>query len=238
MPDALLSATEIEVERALLRVYQEHTDNPLRRMVTAQSIANELFETAGYPYDVGKRNNVDRLIGKVSKRLEDAGLIEEPDSYNGKNGFRVVSEEGRKAVGNIDFVAAKIRSQFSREIFHPSLPNAAWNAFRSGDYDTAVNEAFKALESSIRKKCLGQNSIGATDNGVSLMRKAFDVAAGPLTDTAATPGRKERRRELFTGAFGELRNPVAHGDPTIADPLIAVEEIMTAGALQRIVDGA
>jgi hypothetical protein len=46
------------------------------------------------------------------------------------------------------------------------------------------------------------------------------------------------RCELFTGALGELRNPKAHQDPTITDPLVAVEEIMTAGALLRIVDRA
>jgi hypothetical protein len=35
-----------------------------------------------------------------------------------------------------------------------------------------------------------------------------------------------------------LRNPKAHGGPTITDTLIAVEEMMIAGALQRIVDNA
>jgi hypothetical protein len=69
------------------------------------------------------------------------------------------------------------------------------------------------------------------------MRKAFDPKSGLITDMAAQPpSRKDRRCELFTGAFGELRNPKAHGDPTITDPLIAVEELMTAGTLQRIVE--
>ena len=208
-------------------------------MTTAQSIAIGLFETGGYTtLDAEKRNEVDRRIGRASKALEDADLIQEPDSYNGKNGFRVISDKGRRALAEIDFAAAKVRSRYSRDMFHPSLPDAAWNAFRSGHYDTAVNEAFKALESSIRKKGLGQNGIGVTDNGVTLMRKAFDVNAGPLTDKAATPGRKERRRELFTGECGKLRNPVAHGDPTVTDPLVAVEEMIAVGMLKRIVDAA
>jgi hypothetical protein len=37
---------------------------------------------------------------------------------------------------------------------------------------------------------------------------------------------------LFTGAFGELRNPKAQGDPTKAEPLVSVEEMMTAGTLR------
>jgi hypothetical protein len=237
-PDALLDATEVEVERAVLRVYQEYSDDQLRRMATAQAIANKLFETGGYPYDVGKRNSIDRLISRASKKLEDAGLIEEPDSANGKNGYRQISDEGRKSVSKDDIIAAKVRSQFSRDMFHPSLSTAAWNSFRSGDYDTGVFEVFKTLESAIRKKGAGKNGITDGDYGVTLMRKAFDSNSGPLTDMAATPSRRDRRRELFTGAFGELRNPKAHGDPTITDPLVAVEEMMAAGMLQRIVDAA
>jgi hypothetical protein len=67
-PEALLHATEIEIERAVLRVYQERADDQLRPMTTAQAISNELFETGGYPYDVGKRNDIDRLISRPRKR--------------------------------------------------------------------------------------------------------------------------------------------------------------------------
>ncbi len=55
---------------------------------------------------------------------------------------------------------------------------------------------------------------------------------------AFPPDRDRCAGELFTGAFGELRNPKAHGDPTITDPLVAVEEMMAVGTLQRIVDNA
>ena len=236
--DALLGATELEVERAVLQVYQEHTNHQFRGMTTSQTIADQLFEIGGYAYEVGRRNSAHRLISRASKKLEDAGLIEEPDSHNGRNGYRTISEKGRRAVSEIEFIAAKVRSQFVREMFHPSLPDAAWNSFRSGDYDTAVFEAFKAVESAVRKKSVGKNSITDRDYGVILMKKAFDPKSGPLTDTRATPSRRERRCELFTGAFGELRNHKAHGDPIILDPLAAVEEMMTAGTLQRIVDTA
>jgi hypothetical protein len=43
--------------------------------------------------------------------------------------------------------------------------------------------------------------------------------------------------ELFTGSLGDLRNPKAHHDPVVADPLVAVEEMMVASALLRILDG-
>ena len=37
------------------------------------------------------------------------------------------------------------------------------------------------------------------------------------------------------GAMGELRNPKAHSDPTITDPREAIEELMTASLLLRMV---
>ena len=115
--------------------------------------------------DVRKRNEVGKAIGRAWKGLEDSGLIEEPDSYNGKNGFRIPSEKGKAADAVSDIAGAKIRSNFGREMFQPSLPDAAWNAFRAGDYDTAVFEALKAVEIAVRKKGLGKNGILATDYG-------------------------------------------------------------------------
>ena len=69
------------------------------------------------------------------------------------------------------------------------------------------------------------------------MKKAFDPNDGPLRDKAAPPTRQKARCDLFTGAFGEIRNPKGHNDPTITDALVAAEELMAAGVL-RIVDNA
>jgi uncharacterized protein (TIGR02391 family) len=183
---------------------------------------------------------VEKAISRAWRALEKADFIEEPDPDNGKNGYRVATESGRAAIMDVDFGATKVRSMVTREMFHPSLPDAAWNAFRVGDYDTAVFEAFKAVESAVRKK-FDQRKPGAlteTDYGNMLMTKAFNPDNGPLTCMAAPRTRREARRDLFKGALGELRNPKAHQDPTIIDTLIAAEEMMTAGVLMRIVDDA
>jgi len=118
-------------------------------------------------------------------------------------------------------------------MFHPELPEASWNAFSSGDYDTAIFEAYKAIEVAVHKK-----GGFTTEFGAALMKGAFDPNTGPLRDKTASPSRRKARCELFTGAFGEIRNPKAHNDPTITDTLVAVEELMTAGVLRRIVDSA
>jgi uncharacterized protein (TIGR02391 family) len=153
---------------------------------------------------------------------------------DGKNGFRVPSAKGKSAHSEANYEGARIRSKFSREMFHPALTEAAWNAFAVGDYDTAIFEAFKSIEVAVRTK----GGFASTDFGAALMKKAFDPQTGPLRDQVASPGRRKARCELFTGAFGEIRNPKGHNDPTITDALVAAEELMLAGVLRRIVDNA
>jgi hypothetical protein len=79
---------------------------------------------------------------------------------------------------------------------------------------------------------------GGADFEAPLMKRAFDPDTGPLRDKAALRGRRVARCELFTGAFGEIRNPKGHNDATITDAVVAAEELMAAGVLRRIVDSA
>jgi uncharacterized protein (TIGR02391 family) len=225
-------APELEVERVLLRAVVEYCADGMHPMVTRDAIPTLLLEADGYAYNAQARSDLGRVIARAWKALENAGFIEEPDSYNGKNGFRVPSAEGRQAQKATDYIGVRMRTKFTREMFHPSLPDAAWNAFSVGDYDTAVFEAFKSLEVAVRTK----GGFSNTDFGAALMKKAFDPNSGPLRDQAATRNRRLARCELFTGSFGEIRNPKGHNDPTITDTLVAVEELMTAGMLRRIVD--
>jgi len=218
----------------LLRAVVEYCADGMHPMVTRATIPTLLLEAGGYAYNAQARSDLGRVIARAWKALENAGFIEEPDSYNGKNGFRVPSAEGRQAYKATDYIGVRMRTKFTREMFHLSLPDAAWNAFSVGDYDTAVFEAFKSLEVAVRTK----GGLASTDFGAGLMKKAFDPDSGPLRDQAATRSRRVARCELFTGSFGEIRNPKGHNDPTITDTLVAVEELMTAGMLRRIADNA
>ena len=232
-PDRLLEATEIELDRALLRYVAAATDDPMRAVgITRDGAVISLFERGGYDCPHGTKVEVQKVVGRAWKRLEDTDLIDEPDPFNGKNGYRVVSAKGRQALGGVDFAAVMVRNAFTREMF-PKLPDAAWNAFRVGDYDTAVFESFKAVEVAVRKK----GNFAEADFGQTLMAKAFDPSNGPLRDQAGSLNRRKARQKLFEGALGEIRNPKAHSDPVITDTLTAVEEMMTAGALLRIVGG-
>jgi uncharacterized protein (TIGR02391 family) len=230
--DALLALTPKELELILLRFVGAATADPLRRMVTCEGTLVELFAPGG-GYDMAKRDPVSRAVRRAFKALEAAELIEAPDPYNGQNGYRVISDNGRQVDTTVDLDAAKVRDWLKPELLHKTMPVAVMNSFASADYDTAVFEAFKAVESAVRKK----GGFTQSDFGVELMRKAFHPDQGPLRDQGATRSRRERRQELFMGALGELRNPKGHNDPTITDPRLAIEEIMTASVLLRIVNG-
>lgn len=65
-----------------------------------------------------------------------------------------------------------------------------------------------------------------------LLRFMAAVADDPLRQMVTRNGIVV---ELFNTSGGELRNPKAHSDPTITDPLVAIEEMMTASVLLRIV---
>jgi uncharacterized protein (TIGR02391 family) len=80
-----------------------------------------------------------------------------------------------------EFNAFQTAALLPRKILHPKLADTVWNAFVRGEYDVAAFQAMKSVEVGVRETA----GLAKADIGVALMRKAFDVDNGPLTDLMA-----------------------------------------------------
>ena len=114
---------------------------------------------------------------------------------------------------------------------HPVISQKVLPIFEKGSYGSAVFEAFKQVEIAVRE------AGGYTDGdlGTDLMRKAFHVANGNLTNDSQHHAEKQARSDLFAGAIGSYKNPGSHRNVEITLEE-ATEIIIFAGHLLRIVD--
>ncbi len=90
----------------------------------------------------------------------------------------------------------------------------------------------KAVEVAVREAA----ELEGSDIGVKLMRKAFDIDSGGLTDPTAERSERQALSDLFAGAIGTYKNPHSHRDIELTDPAEATEIVMMANLLLRIVD--
>ena len=114
---------------------------------------------------------------------------------------------------------------------HRIIADKVWRIFAHGDYDAAVSVAFKHVEIAVRKA----GSYKRNDRGTDLMRRAFHVDKGHLTDIKQETAVKQAMSDLFAGAIGLYKNPSSHHEVEFA-PEAAAEIIIIASHLLRIVD--
>jgi uncharacterized protein (TIGR02391 family) len=143
-----------------------------------------------------------------------------------------ITRRGKRLAESQDTSAYKRAGLFPKQFLHPVIAQKVWSAFIRGEYDTAVFQAFKQVEVSVRQV----GSFNAADIGVSLMRRAFNPDNGPLRDQTALPAERQALSDLFAGAIGSYKNPHSHRNVAVNDPDEAAEMIILASHLLKIVD--
>ena len=116
-------------------------------------------------------------------------------------------------------------------LVHPSIAGRVIPLFASGDRDTAVLSAFRAVEIAVRQAAKWDEK----KFGVRMMQEAFNPDRGVLTDRALPMTEREAEQALFAGAFGHGRNPVNHRDLNMG-PVEAARLILLASHLLTIVE--
>ncbi len=162
--------------------------------------------------------------------LEREGLLAPKPSTQG--GWVFITRRGKKLKNREGLATYKRTDLLPKEFLHPQIAQKVWSAFIRGEYDTAVFQAFKEVEVAVRTKA----GLSADLLGVKVMRTAFSSEDGSLSDMTVEKGEREAIQNLFAGAIGTYKNPHSHRDCALTDPIEAVEIIMLASHLLKIVD--
>jgi uncharacterized protein (TIGR02391 family) len=114
---------------------------------------------------------------------------------------------------------------------HPKIADRCQSPFMARKYDSAVLEAFKAVEEAVREKAAAP----ATEFGVALVSYAMNPK-NPRLLFSAIPAEQEGYHSLFRGAIGALKNPLSHRSIGHSDPVRVFEHLAFASLLMRLID--
>jgi uncharacterized protein (TIGR02391 family) len=234
--DALLNLQPEELGAKLLFLMRERLTQQPNFMPHLGSAQNEIRDNRhdGSPmYPTNRATDVELAMAEAWAWLEAQGLLVRAAGQIVTSDFRVLSRRARSFENEAEFANYAVSRMLQRDALHLKIAQTVWMAFMRNEYDVAVFQAMKAVEVAVRD---ATPTLPGELVGVRLMRQAFHPQTGPLTDMEAEEGEREALSALFAGAIGTYKNPHSHRDVQLADPRTAVEIIMLANHLLRIVD--
>lgn len=220
----------------LKRRMESYGQRPPNGQFNIGNLESELWQSLSNPsqprYPLAKREEINLALSEAFAWLEAQGLLIPAPGASGEHGWRFLSRRAHKIASEAKFATFAVSRILPKELLHPKIADLVWGEFMRGEFDVAAFQAMKGVEVAVRDAAeLGHGKIG-TD----LMQEAFAPEKGPLTDTNSEKGEQLARMRLFAGAIGSYKNPHSHRDVNLDDPYEALEIVLLANHLLRIVD--
>lgn len=161
-------------------------------------------------------------IRRFQRGYDDEG---EEKYFPTKVGFRFPEREFRRVIEKY--------AVMPESYVHPVIVEKCFSLLSNGEYESAVIQAFKAIETTTRAK------IGAPNDmfGERLLKKAFNPDEGVLTNYKIPKSERFAFLNYITGAFSYYRNSSAHRDIEL-DFVSAFDRIVVASDLLKAIEDA
>jgi len=161
-------------------------------------------------------------IRQFQRGYDDEG---EEEFFPTKKGFRFLESEFKRVV--------KKYALMPETYVHPLIVRKSFSLLNDSQFESAVLQAFKTIETRIREK------INAAPEyvGVKLIRKAFNSENGPLTDYELPKAEREAFCNYIAGTFGYYKNPCSHRDVEM-DFISAFDRIVVASDLLKVIENS
>ncbi len=171
-------------------------------------------------YKASPETHID--IRQYQRGYDDGG---EEAFYPTKKGFRFLEREFNRVIREYTLLP--------KTYVHPDIIKKSFSLLENGEFESAVFQAFKIIETKIRKLIEADND----EIGTRLIRRAFHPDTGPLTDNQLPKAERESFVNYLAGAFGFYKNPCSHRDIEM-DFISAFDRIVVASDLLKKIDDA
>jgi len=192
---------------------------------------NFLMSQEVFAYGRDSNDTLSRVFAEAWAWLERECLIALKPNAGGSYSY-FITRRGQKLIDRNAYEAYRRATLLPRSLLHPRIESRVYPSFLRGAYDTAVFEALREVEVAVRDAA----GFGPEKYGEPMMRDAFKPANGPLIDKTGLKSEQEAMANLFAGAIGLYKNSSSHRTETVRDPAVAVEVIVLANHLLRLVE--